>query len=43
MIRILVDTAMGKQHADLVVRNATPVNVNSGEILEKQGRSRQEG
>lgn len=36
MTRILVDTAMGRQKADLVVRNATPVNVNSGEILEKQ-------
>lgn len=34
--RILVDTAMGRRKADLVVRNASLVNVNSGEILEKQ-------
>ena len=36
MTRTLVDTAMGHQKADLVVRNASLVNVNSGEILEKQ-------
>src|SRR3989304_1889400 len=36
MTRTLVDTAMGRQKADLVVRNASLVNVNSGEILEKQ-------
>lgn len=35
MTRILVDTAMGRQKADLVVRNARLVNVNSGEVLEK--------
>lgn len=34
--RTLVDTAMGRQKADLVVSNASLVNVNSGEILEKQ-------
>jgi adenine deaminase len=34
--RILVDTAMGRQKADLVVRNASLLNVNSREILEKQ-------
>jgi adenine deaminase len=36
MTRILVDTAMGRNKADLVVRNASLVNVNSGEILEDQ-------
>jgi adenine deaminase len=36
MTRTLVDTAMGRQKADLVVRNASLVNVNSGEILERQ-------
>jgi adenine deaminase len=36
MTRTLVDTAMGRQKADLVVRNALLVNVNSREILEKQ-------
>ena len=36
MTRILVDTAMGREKADLVVQNASLVNVNSGEILEKQ-------
>ena len=36
MTRTLVDTAMGRQKADLVIRNASLVNVNSGEILEKQ-------
>jgi adenine deaminase len=36
MTQILVDTAMGRQKADLVVRNASLVNVNSKEILEKQ-------
>jgi len=34
--RLLVDTAMGRVKADLVVRNASLVNVNSGEILEHQ-------
>ena len=34
--RLLVDTAMGRAKADLVVRNASLVNVNSGEILEHQ-------
>ncbi len=34
--RTLVDTAMGREKADLVVRNASLVNVNSGEILEEQ-------
>lgn len=37
MTRLLVDTAMGRQKADLVVQNALLVNVNTGEILEKQG------
>lgn len=36
MTRILVDTAMGREKADLVVRNASLVNVNSREILEGQ-------
>lgn len=36
MTCILVDTAMGRQKADLVVRNSTLINVNSGELLEKQ-------
>jgi len=35
--RTLVDTAMGRVKADLVVQNASLVNVNSGEVLEKQG------
>jgi adenine deaminase len=35
--RLLVDTAMGRVKADLVVQNASLVNVNSGEILENQG------
>ena len=34
--RLLVDTAMGRAKADLVVRNASLVNVNSGEIIEHQ-------
>jgi len=34
--RTLVDTAMGRVKADLVVQNASLVNVNSGEVLEKQ-------
>ena len=37
MTRLLVDTAMGRLKADLVVQNASLVNVNTGEILEKQG------
>jgi len=36
MTRTLVDTAMGKLKADLVVRNVSLVNVNSGEITEGQ-------
>lgn len=36
MTRTLVDTAMGRQKADLVIRDSTLVNVNSGEILENQ-------
>ena len=36
MTRTLVDTAMGKLKADLVVRNALLVNVNSSEIIEDQ-------
>jgi adenine deaminase len=36
MTRILVDTAMGRRKADLVVRKGSLVNVDSGEILEKQ-------
>ena len=35
--RLLVDTAMGRVKADLVIQNASLVNVNSGEILEDQG------
>jgi adenine deaminase len=35
--RVLVDTAMGRDKADLVVRNGSLVNVNSGEIIENQG------
>lgn len=34
--RALVDTAMGHVKADLVIRNSSLVNVNSGEILSKQ-------
>ncbi len=34
--RQLVDVALGRVKADLVVRNGTLLNVNSGEILEKQ-------
>lgn len=34
--RLLVDTAMGRIKADLVIRNGSVVNVNSGEILEHQ-------
>jgi len=36
MTRTLVDTAMGKLKADLVVRNASLVNVDSEEIIEGQ-------
>ena len=36
MTRTLVDTAMGKLKADLVVKNASLVNVNSAEIIEGQ-------
>jgi adenine deaminase len=36
MTCVLVDTAMGRQKAELVVRNASLVNVNTGEILENQ-------
>ena len=36
MTRTLVDTAMGKLKADVVVRNASLVNVNSEEIIEGQ-------
>ncbi|MGA8857157.1 MAG: adenine deaminase [Candidatus Bathyarchaeia archaeon] len=36
MTRLLVETAMGREKADLVVRNASLVNVNSGEIIAKQ-------
>jgi adenine deaminase len=36
MTQVLVDTAMGRQKADLVLRDASLVNVNSGEIQEKQ-------
>ncbi len=35
--RLLVNTAMGHSKADLVVRNGSLVNVNSGEIIENQG------
>ncbi len=35
--RLLVDTAMGRRKADLVVLNGSLVNVNSGEVLENQG------
>jgi adenine deaminase len=34
--RLLVDTAMGRAKADLVIRNASLVNVNSGEVLDRQ-------
>jgi len=34
--RLLVDTAMGRRKADLVVRNASIIDVNSEEILEHQ-------
>jgi len=34
--RLLVDTAMGRSKADLVVQNGSVVNVNSGELLENQ-------
>ena len=34
--RTLVDSAMGRKKADLVVRNAALVNVNSKEIIERQ-------
>ena len=36
MTRLLVGTAMGRNKADLVVRNGSLVNVNSGEIIEDQ-------
>jgi adenine deaminase len=36
MTRQLVATALGRTKADLVIRNATLVNVNSGELLENQ-------
>ncbi len=36
MTRLLVETAMGREKADLVIRNASLVNVNSGEIIAKQ-------
>ena len=35
--RLLVNTAMGRSKADLVVRNGSLVNTNSGEIIENQG------
>jgi len=35
--RLLVNTAMGRNKADLVVRNGSLVNTNSGEIIENQG------
>jgi adenine deaminase len=35
--RLLVDTAMGRSKADLVIRNGSLVNTNSGEIIENQG------
>jgi adenine deaminase len=41
--RILVDTAMGRSKADLVVRNCSVVNVNSGEVLENQAIAIKEG
>ena len=43
MTRLLVNTAMGRIKADLVVRDASLVNVNSGEILEGQGIAVKEG
>lgn len=36
MTRSLVDTAMGKLKADLVIQNASVLNVNSAEIIEGQ-------
>lgn len=35
--KILVDTAMGRQKADLVIKGGFLVNVNSGEVLEGVG------
>ncbi len=35
--RLLVNTAMGRSKADLVIRNGSLVNTNSGEIIENQG------
>ncbi len=35
--KILVETALGHEKADLVVKNATLVNVDSGELLENTG------
>jgi len=35
--RLLVDTAMGRSKADLVIRNGSLVSTNSGEIIENQG------
>jgi adenine deaminase len=34
LTRLLVSTALGREKADMVVKNATLVNVNSGELLE---------
>jgi adenine deaminase len=33
--KLLVDTAMGRRKADLVIKDGNPVNVDSGELLEK--------
>ena len=35
--RLLVNTAMGRSKADLVIRNGSLVSTNSGEIIENQG------
>jgi len=35
--KVLVDTAMGREKADLVIKGGSLVNVNSGEILEDVG------
>ena len=35
--KVLVDTAMGRDKADLVIKGGCLVNVNSGEVLEGVG------
>jgi adenine deaminase len=43
LTRVLVDAAMGREKADLVIRNASVVNVNSGEIVEHQDVATKKG